>query len=291
MLSLLLETTFVILAIPFPLRHPSFHYIKAQNGLVHNRKTCFYRGAPHMGQKCTTPKCPLCPLMDGTSHILGECTHPQMVAHRISRHNGAVLILFKALMKGCLAGFVTIMDATAKADLPEGCEDTRIPEWVLPNVPQDLRAKMRPDLMVIKNLKPDDQEEFQKLRGLARKTAQSKLEVHLFEVGYASNYRLDELFEEKKEQHAALVRALTQEGWKVVYPKEHIVALGTANHVRLETKQLLQQWLPHDSHTVEATVTKLSRHATKKCIDHIVTRRILEKGDKAGNTQGNKGRR
>ena len=112
---------------------------------------------------------------------------------------------------------------------------------------------MRPDLMVIKNLKPDDQEEFQKLRGLARKTAQSKLEVHLFEVGYASNYRLDELFEEKKEQHAALVRALTQEGWKVVYPKEHIVALGTANHVRLETKQLLQQWLPHDSHTVRGS--------------------------------------
>ena len=105
-----------------------------------------------MGKKCTTQNCPLCRQLDGTAHILGECTHPQMVAHRISRHNGAMLILYKALTQGNLAGYVTVMDATKKGELPEGCEDTRIPEWVLPNVPTELRTKMRPDLMVIKIL-------------------------------------------------------------------------------------------------------------------------------------------
>jgi hypothetical protein len=52
--------------------------IRATNGLIWNRKRAFQRGAHYMGQKCMTPTCPLCPKLDGTAHILGECTHPQM---------------------------------------------------------------------------------------------------------------------------------------------------------------------------------------------------------------------
>jgi ribonuclease HI len=250
------------------------HVFKAMQGLVWNRKRAFARGAPYMGKKCMTPKCPLCPLIDGTAHILGECTHPQMIAHRISRHNQAVLILQKALQKGTLGGFVTILDATAKSDLPEDCIDTRIPAWVLPKVPEADRTKLRPDMMVFENLTPAMQEEFQLLTGASRVTAMKKLKVHLYEVGYTSNTRTDELIKEKRQQHVALIKAMTEEGWTVMYPKENIVALGTAGWVRQETKTLLQTWLPHDSLTVKATLRKLSVHSAKKCMDHVITRRI-----------------
>jgi ribonuclease HI len=266
------------------------HVLRAQHGQVWNRRKAFARGAPYNGQKCTTPKCPLCPLTDGTAHILGECTHPQMVAHRISRHNQAVLILMKALQKGILGGFVTIMDATAKASLPESCMDTRVPAWVLPKVPETDRLKLRPDLMVFEGLTPAMQEGFQQLKGPRRIAAMKKLKVHIYEVGYTSNTRTDELFEEKRQQHASLIKALTEEGWTVNYPKENIIVLGTAAWVRLETKQLLQKWLPQDSATVTATLKKLSVHSAKKCMDHIITRRILEKGCQPG-TEGWKAKR
>jgi hypothetical protein len=258
------------------------HVFKAQHGLVWNRRKAFARGAPYMGQKCTTPKCPLCPLTDGTAHILGECTHPQMVAHRISRHNQAVLILQKALQKGNLGGFVTILDATTKADLPEDCIDTRVPAWVLPKVSEADRTKLRPDMMVFENLTPAMQEEFQLLKGANRATAMKNLKVHLYEVGYTSNTRTDDLIKEKRQQHVALIKAMTEEGWTVMYPKENIVALGTAGWIRQETKTLLQTWLPHDSLTVKATLRKLSVHSAKKCMDHVITRRILEKGGQPG---------
>jgi hypothetical protein len=258
------------------------HVFKAMQGLVWNKSRAFSRRAPYMGQKCVTPTCPLCPLRDGTAHILGECTHPQMVAHRISRHNQAVLILQKALQRGILGGFVTILDATAKSDLPESCEDTRIPAWVLPRVPEADRLKLRPDMMVLENLTPDMINEFQSLTGARRTNAMRGIKVHLYEVGYTSNTRTDDLIKEKRQQHVALIKAMTEEGWTVMYPKENIVALGTAGWIRQETKTLLQTWLPHDSLTVKATLRKLSAHSAKKCMDHVITRRILEKGGQPG---------
>ena len=99
---------------------------------------------------------------------------------------------------------------------------------------------------------------------------------------YTSNTRTDDLIKEKRQQHVALIKAMTEEGWTVMYPKENIVALGTAGWIRQETKTLLQTWLPHDSLTVKATLKKLSVHSAKKCMDHVITRRILEKGGQPG---------
>ena len=89
-------------------------------------------------------------------------------------------------------------------------------------------------MMIIKNLTPAEVTHFRTLTGQARAAAQRRLEVHILEIGYTSLTRLDDLFAEKAQQHAGLVKELTQAGWRVVYPKEHIVALGTAGHVRRE---------------------------------------------------------
>ena len=50
------------------------------------------------------------------------------------------------------------------------------------------------------------------------------MEVQLFELGYTSNTRLNELFVEKAQQHVELIRYLMEEGWTVIYPKDHICA-------------------------------------------------------------------
>ena len=107
------------------------------------------------------------------------------------------------------------------------------------------------------------------------------MEVHLFEAGYTSNTRLDDLFVEKSKQHAELARALMEAGWTVVFPKDHIIALGTAAYVRKETEMLLEKWLPHDPRLVQSTIRKLCEHSAVKCRDHIRTRRILESSDAA----------
>ena len=46
----------------------------------------------------------------------------------------------------------TVMDATAKRDAPDTVYDTRLPAWLLPQVPDSTRAKMRPDILLVDGL-------------------------------------------------------------------------------------------------------------------------------------------
>ena len=59
--------------------------------------------------------CPICqtdPAPDTPGHILGSCSHKDMKACYITRHNKALLIIQRAILRGPLGGSFTIMDAT-----------------------------------------------------------------------------------------------------------------------------------------------------------------------------------
>ena len=85
-------------------------------------------------------------------------------------------------------GCFTIMDATAKRDAPDTVYDTRLPVWLLPDVPASTRAKMRPDILLIAGL-PVASVRLgvnKRLSTPALKTLQRNCAVHVIEVGYCS---------------------------------------------------------------------------------------------------------
>ena len=83
--------------------------------------------------------CPICPThltaprpLDTVGHVLGGCLHPKMTALVISRHNQALMKIPRQVLQGSKGGFLTIMDATAASDLPDGVRFHRI---LLPSIP------------------------------------------------------------------------------------------------------------------------------------------------------------
>jgi len=69
----------------------------------------------------------------------------------IERHNEAVAITGKAIMEGakgaCLA--VLVADAGRHGKVTGLCANSRIPNEVLRNVPEDMLRRMRPDMLLI----------------------------------------------------------------------------------------------------------------------------------------------
>ncbi len=51
-------------------------------------------------------QCPICPLLDGVTHIFGGCQHKDMKAHYISRHNKATALIHKALSHSVHGGLL-----------------------------------------------------------------------------------------------------------------------------------------------------------------------------------------
>ena len=109
-------------------------------------------GQPNSDQQ----QLPLCGQKDGATHILLGCEHKEVKALYIKRHNVAVQLVWKCLMMGgTLGGSYCVMDATSKDELPQGVDDNRLKEWILPEVDCETRRKMRPDIMFIQGVNPN----------------------------------------------------------------------------------------------------------------------------------------
>ena len=172
-----------------------------------------------------TPFCPLCshlspalPPYDSSGHILGACKHPSISNCIVSRHNKAVCILQRSVALGSLSKYYTIMDATKRTALPFGVADTRLPSWMLPTLSDDVRTRLRPDLLIVEGL-PLSSSLLHPPTNLLDPSILTSLQqsctIHLVELGYTSDISLCDSLTRKRAQHNLLVHYLTSAGWKL----------------------------------------------------------------------------
>jgi ribonuclease HI len=118
--------------------------LQARFGVLYNAKIAARMHLPYA--PCPTPAtarglCPLCGAEDSIGHILGGCSHPNMHALYIQRHDQACRLVVKAMRAGKQGGMYILTDAGTAATLtPLGVTDKRIPIWLLPAAPS------RPDI-------------------------------------------------------------------------------------------------------------------------------------------------
>jgi ribonuclease HI len=254
--------------------HASLKNFKLCWGLVWNARKA------HLSNPAISPNCPLCHHIDGASHIYGGCMHSDMKAHYIARHNAATLLLFNVIRKSVQhSRTFAIVDATAEGALPPTVHSNRIPEWILPHLPEEERLKMRPDILLIEGLdnSPAAITRISNLSPATRRMVQRNCKVHVIEVGYASNTRYLEKLAEKSNQHEKLVQALKTAGWKVQYTDKHRVILGTGGYIFKNTVSLLEEVLMIPTPQVDKALNKLSTLAVDKGCNIITCRRQMER--------------
>ena len=149
---------------------------------------------------------------------------------RIARHDEAVRILQHAIEKAPSRAhrtMYTIMDAGPASNLPEGVSGKRLPAWLLPDLPDSEKLKMRPDLLIVTGFENpgDDAPPGDTWCGLLHQRAPAT--IHIIEVGYGHDTALADKDLEKREQHMALYNELTKPGhFAPQFVKYHTVPLG-----------------------------------------------------------------
>ena len=136
-----------------------------------------------------------------------------MKALYIERHNRAVERICKAMRASELGGDFMIADISDEGVKALGLDGSRVPKWLLPGVDEEGTeecSKYRPDILLIKNMPsamatrynvgPVDKEGFV---------------IYIIEVGYTRDYRFEEKYSVKREQHSVLREKLLERGWKV----------------------------------------------------------------------------
>ena len=84
--------------------------------------------------------------------MLGGCALPHFKARYVQRHNTSVRLIYDAIFTGRSGGMFSLMDAGTRDNLAPGISGTRLPEWMLPDVPPAQRRLFRPDLLLIPGL-------------------------------------------------------------------------------------------------------------------------------------------
>lgn len=220
--------------------------------------------------------CPLCGLRDSGGHILGGCKERSLHAMYIKRHNVAVQIVADAIHKGTRGGCYTVMDACAEEASREYSAGTRLPSWLLPGASNAVRAKMRPDLLLIPSL-PTHATDGTPSRPYRGPTQRDQHTVHIIEVGYTGDLRHNEKNAEKSQQHESLASALRTAGWKVQYDKAEAVTLGVGGTIRKDLRPLLIS-LGAPALAATQCCVQLHEHAVRTANDIILRRRKLEQG-------------
>jgi ribonuclease HI len=257
------------------LRNPNFAphgqrmlSFRAKWGLIWNNKLAFRIG------RSNTMACPLCNHpTDSTGHILAGCQHHDMHALYIKRHNIAVRIIAKAILRGENGGGIMIMDAGRKEDLPAGMYGTRVPQWLLPECPEDELLRMRPDILIIPTIPAasNPAETFDCTSEASQHT------VFILEVGYCSDTRHSQKQSEKAQQHQKLADMLRLQGYKVEYKELHALSLGYAGSI---TKDLVTclRGLAVSATKCDELCKALHKHALLSTENIVKARRLLERG-------------
>ena len=192
----------------------------------------------------------------------------------IKRHNAAVTMVTAAIAKGARGGCYMVMDACAEEDTPSFSAGTRLPAWLLPTVPKEIRKKMRPDLLVIPGI-PLAVGTRARYPGPSADQRRN-LTVHIVELGYTGDLRHAEKQHDKAVQHRQLMQALQDHGWTVRYTPREAISLGVGGTVRKDLKQLLMDMGTTAAEASQCSST-LHHHAVTALNDMVKCRRFMER--------------
>ena len=219
--------------------------MRYRGGVLYNNKLAFRY------KQSTTSKCPLCNKEDSATHMLLQCTHRKVKAMVIKRHNQAVQAIAKAIANGRRGGSFLIMDAGKLEDVQESVsstiQGTRLPEWMVPDLPTNMRNRLRPDILIIPGMScrhhaPD-----------SNSTREFYGELILLEVGFCNDTMFKEKLAEKADQHRRLQDHLRKAGWLCINIVP--IALGVSGSVY---KQMTQQLTEVTELLTKAECDKLS---------------------------------
>jgi ribonuclease HI len=231
--------------------------------------------------------CPACGSPDGTGHIMGGCTNPDMKKLYINRHNKGVLALTNAIASGRHGSCYMILDACAQADLPAYAADTRPPGWLLPDAVAKATGltHMRPDVLIIPTL---TLRTGKRLSTYTPALAQQHT-IHILEVGYTSDTNHEAKTHDKAQQHQRLKQLLEEHGWKVKYHALQAVTLGFGGTIRADLRKLLTT-LGCEHTQADRCCNKLHSHALAYAHSILCERRRLERALLPPNRQPRPGR-
>ena len=156
-------------------------------------------------------------------------------------------------------------DISSSADLPPGVHFTRPPAWLLPDLSDEHRNRLRPDALIIDghdtngNLMPSTPSSDRCLP-----EAPSQRKATILEIGYCSDRLHGAKFAIKQHQHAELKRLLTAAGWQV---ETCVITLGHAGTISLNAAANIAK-AGAAADAVQTCCRKLSRHAVV-CLDNI----------------------
>jgi hypothetical protein len=243
--------------------------IKARYGHLWNQKLA------HRYKRAPSDQCPMpgCMEADSVGHLLGGCSHPACAALRIKRHDTATKIVQETFAEGSKTGnMCMIMDAGALSDLPKTVGWKRMRPWMLPRTDAATLAKMRPDILIVKDLTlgqaQDKDRRWNEPNGRCLATKHSML---LIEVGYGDDTRLSETTTEKQQQHKELIGLLEAAGHKVDYK---IIALGRMGSIPKNLTDTLKQAGVKPA-AIQRTTNKLQDNAIHHLEQLYNARRML----------------
>jgi len=223
---------------------------------------CVLCQGQHPGTELRTVLDSDCTGRDGCGHVMGGCTHPKLSAYYIWRHNEAVAMIAWAVANGSKGRWLQVVDlrkeALGKLSAAQRKEAaSRVPAYMLPDVPEETRKKMRPDIMFVEGLDEGWQEADVTPDRL--KKMQKTCKVFLLEIGYCRDNKAVQKRAEKKRQHVRLKQALVEAGWTV---DDVPLVFGHCGSVYEHEREALQALGVTKNDTI-ALLRRLHEHAIK----------------------------
>ena len=185
-------------------------------------------------------------------HVLGACTHKLIKGVHIERHNEAVATVSKAIMEGAKGGCLAVLmaDARRHGKVTGLSNESRIPNHVLPDVPEASLGHMRPDILLFEKSSDDslptcaDMCQCNVWNMLTNADNRRDCKVHVIEVGFCTEISYFRKFKEKSEQHTLLLEHLRNAGYAQV--QLHLMIFGsTGGMFRLTASHLMHLGIAH----------------------------------------------
>lgn len=253
--------------------------LRARYGIMHHMGQAFKMRRPYLPglPVARNKKCPLCGGEDSTSHILNGCTHPDMKAFYIERHNAAGRMMLKERQCGAKGNIRVMADLGSKEKMRGlGAYSQRITKDIISDhclvqhgLSMDVRRKLRPDVLI--QLNPGLEVCGKRKR---KSNATKARAMHVVEIGYTSEGRYHDKLAEKKVQHKQLVALSEASGFTV---HVHEVILGSTGRIFEASMQALAS-LGIDKDRCNKLRKKLHVHSVLWLHTIIKKRRQLEHG-------------
>ena len=171
------------------------------------------------------------------------------------------------------------MDACARADLPAGVADTRLPAWLLPDVPAEVLSRLRPDMLLVQGMPATAPASAGFYTPGAQARFRASCTISILEVGYASDSGFQDTLALKQTQHLDLCARLVAAGWTLSLTPSgcpfRVILLGTTGHVFAPALATLLHFGVSHQHAV-ALLRRLCTHATLFVLSIVCRRRRLE---------------